>query len=481
MAVRQTPDLGMTGFALTPGAQRSYWLREALAQDPGTPCPALEGELDVDVVILGGGFTGLWSAFFLKELAPDTRVAILEQDICGGGPSGRNGGFATGWWDELSSLAELYGRDGALEACRAVGRSVHEIGAWCARFGVDAWYRSRGYMLVASSPLQEGAWNHDTRLANDLGVGEEYHEVSAAQVQARCRSPVFGRGAFMRDGATVQPARLARGLRRVALERGVRIFEQTTASDWATASPVVVTTPGGRVRAQHAILALNAWAMGWPPLRRSAVAWSSYIALTAPAPDRLHAIGWTGGECISDCRTSLHYFRTTPDGRIALGGGGGRAGGNVGPIFTHDRRAVAQAAAGIRRLFPNFADVPIEDGWGGPIDVSPTHLPVFFTLKPGNLHVALGYTGNGVAPSHLAGQVLASLALGRHDERTRLPMVNAKAKRFPPDPFRSLGARLVREAIVRMDDAQDGGRQASWLTRLIARSPRRIGYFLGPE
>jgi glycine/D-amino acid oxidase-like deaminating enzyme len=473
--------LGLTGFALTPGAQRGYWLREALAQDPGVPCPPLKGDLEVDVVILGGGYTGLWSAFFLREWAPDCRVAILEQDICGGGPSGRNGGFVTAWWDELSGLSALYGRGGALAACRALSRSVDAIGEWCTRFGVDAWYLKRGTLQVASSPLQEGRFDHEIRLARELGVGEEYREVSRAEVQARCQSPVFSGGVFMRDGATVQPARLARGLRRVVLERGVQIFEQTPAH-WTASLPVEVTTPGGRVRAQHAILALNAWAMEWPPLRRSAVAWSSYIALTAPAPDRLKAIGWTGGESISDFRTSLHYFRTTPDGRIAMGGGGGKAGGQLKEeIFTRDQHAVAQAAAGLRRLFPGFQDVPIEDGWGGPIDVSPTHLPTVTTLRPGNLHAGLGYTGNGVAPSHLAGQILAGLALGRDDEYTRLPMVNPKRRRFPPEPFRSLGARIVREAIVRKDDAEDAGRRPNPIVDAIARSPRRMGFLLGPE
>ncbi|HYM50383.1 MAG TPA: FAD-binding oxidoreductase [Candidatus Limnocylindrales bacterium] len=474
--------LGLTDRALHPGAERGYWLREALASDPGAPCPPLEGELDVDVVILGGGFTGLWTAFFLQELAPTSRIAILEQDICGGGPSGRNGGFATGWWDELTGLSTLYGREGALAAARAVGASVRALSDFCARFQVDAWYRGNGYMLVASSPMQEGAWRHDVRLAQDLGVGDEYRELSPAEVQARCQSPAFGGGAFMRDGASLQPARLARGLRRVVLQRGARIFEGTPALRWTGSPRVEVETPRGRVRAGHAVVALNAWAMGWAPVRRSAVAWSSYIALTVPAPDRLGAIGWTDGLCISDCRTSLHYFRTTPDGRIAMGGGGGRADGRMREaIFTRDRRAVAEAAAGLRRLFPSFQDVPVEDGWGGPIDVSPTHLPSCWTMAPGTLHAALGYTGNGVAPSHLAGQILARLALGREDEITRLPIVNPRRRQFPPEPLRSLGARIVRRAIVRKDDAEDAGRRADPLTRLIAGSPRRLGYLLGPE
>src|SRR4029077_7575066 len=171
------------------------------------------------------------------------------------------------------------------------------------------------------------------------------------------------------------------------------------------------------------VIAVNAWATGWPELRRRLVAWSSYIVLTAPAPERINAIGWTGGELVSDLRTSVRYFRTTRDGRIAFGGGGGRAATRIGESFTGALRAVVEAAEGCRLLFPTFADVPIVDAWGGPIDVSPTHLPAFGSLRP-NVHYALGYTGNGVAPSNLAGRVLADLATRADSDEVRLTMVN---------------------------------------------------------
>src|ERR1700674_353947 len=232
----------------------------------------------------------------------------------------------------------------------------------------------------------------------------------------------------MRDGASVQPGLLVRGLRRVVLERGVKVYEGTTATGLQAGPPAVVTTPRGTVRAKNAVLALNAWATGWPQLQRGLVAWSSYIVLTAPAPERLAAIGWTGGELISDFRTSLRYFRTTRDGRIAFGGGGGRARPTIDDAFTHDSRAVAEAAQGFRLMFPSFADVPLEDGWGGPIAVSPTHPPTFGPLAPGNIFYAVGYTGNGVAPSHVAGQVMSDLVTGRDTEAVRLPMVNPKPR-----------------------------------------------------
>jgi glycine/D-amino acid oxidase-like deaminating enzyme len=316
-------------------------------------------------------------------------------------------------------------------------------------------------------------------LAREVGAPDELRELTREDVRARCASPAFRGGAFMRDGASVQPGFLVRGLRRVVLERGVTIHEGTTVTGLRAGPPAVVTTPNGTVRAKQVVLALNAWATGWPQLQRRLVAWSSYIVLTAPAPDRLAAIGWTGGELISDFRTSLRYFRTTRDGRIAFGGGGGRARPSIDAAFTHDRRAVMEAAQGFRLMFPSFADVPLEDSWGGPIDVSPTHLPAFGSLEPGNLFFALGFTGNGVAPTHLAGQVLADLVTGSDTDAVRLPMVNPSPRLFPPQPFRSWGAAVVRRAMIAKETAEEQGRRPSLLVAQLARMPRRMGYLLG--
>jgi glycine/D-amino acid oxidase-like deaminating enzyme len=381
--------------------------------------PPLKGDVNADVVIVGGGFTGLWTAQFLTQAKPDLKVVVLEQDICGGGPSGRNGGFASGWWDELDGLISLYGQADAVRACRAISDSINAIGEFCSANGFDAWYKHAGYLYAATSAPHEAICEEMVALARDVGVPDDMRALSPQEVRARCSSPAFRAGAFMNDGASVQPALLARGLRRVLLGRGVTIHEGTPVTRLDEGPPAVAMTPGGSVRAPKAVLALNAWAVGWPQLRRRLVAWSSYIVLTAPAPEKLADIGWTGGELITDLRTSVRYFRTTRDGRIAFGGGGGRASSTLDDSFTHDMRAVQEAAEGFRRLFPSFADVPLEDGWGGPIDVSPTHLPTFGSLEPGNLFYALGYTGNGVAPSHLAGKVIADLVAGADtDART---------------------------------------------------------------
>ncbi|HEY1456131.1 MAG TPA: FAD-binding oxidoreductase [Candidatus Dormibacteraeota bacterium] len=474
-------DLNVTGFALTPGAQRSWWLREALAAEAPHECPPLAGETRTDVVIVGGGFTGLWTAWFLRLARPDLGITILEQDICGGGPSGRNGGFASGWWDELDSLVTLYGAEPAVRACRAITSSIDGIGRFCADHAIDAWYQKGGYMYVVTAAAHEHTCKAMVGLAREVGAQDEIRELTAAEVRRRCASPAFQGGAFMRDGASLQPAFLARGLRRLLLERGVVIHEHTTVTRLEPGAKPRAVTPNGTVEASHAVLAVNAWGTSWPQLSRRLVAWSSYIVLTAPAPDLIEKVGWKGGELISDFRTSLRYFRTTRDGRIAFGGGGGRARRRVDHMFTHDSRAVAETAEGFRLMFPSFAGVPIEDAWGGPIDVSPTHTPTFGRAGSDNVYYALGFTGNGVAPTHLAGQVLADLITAADTDLVRLPMVNSKPRNFPPEPFRAVGAAVVRRAMIAKETAEEQGRQPSFLATQLARTPRRLGFLLGPE
>jgi glycine/D-amino acid oxidase-like deaminating enzyme len=468
-----------------PRVRRSWWMQEALSHpefaDP--PAPALAEDTTADVVILGGGYTGMWTAYFLKERDPGIDVVLLEQDVCGGGPSGRNGGFVNGWWTGVGELAKRYGESDAMELALAASRSVHEIGAFCERHGVDAWYTPNGELAVASNPFQEGLWDGMTQLAKRFGIEDEVMELSAEQVAHVCRSPAFGGGVFHREAATVQPARLARGLRRVLLERGVRIHEDTPVSRFSAGPPAVARAPGGSVLAAEAVIALGSWGIHWRRFHRYLTVRGSYIVLTEPAPERLEEIGWTGGESIRDFRPSLHYIRTTPDGRIALGCAGMQPGfaRRIGPRFQYDERFLAKAVADLHRLLPSFRDVPIAAGWGGPIDVAGTYLPFFGSFEGGNVHYGLGFTGNGVAPCHLGGKILAGLATHADDGLSRLAIVDDRPMRFPPEPFRSPGALVVNEAIRRKDDTEDAGRPAGRVTRLLASIPRRLGYNLGPR
>ena len=473
---------------LRPGKRRGWWLREALAVDPGDPCPPLAFDTTADVVIVGGGYTGLWTAWWLLEHSPDTRIVILEADIVGGGASGRNGGFLTAWWDALPTLVARFGADGGRAVAAAVAEAPGAVGEWTRAHDVDAWFVPGGSILAATSDAQAGGWASITEAAEALGEGHRFRELTPAEVRARCATPVLGGGLLVPTDATVQPARLARGLRRVLLARGVAIHEGMRVTGLRQDGDRVraTTASGAVVTAGQAVLGVNAWAAGWPGggFGGRMITWSSYMVVTEPIPDRLEEIGWTDGESISDLRFTNHYFRTTRDGRIAFGGGGGRAGygGRMGDWIERDRGSAALAARGFRRIFPMLDDVALEDAWGGPIDISPDHLPAFGTLPGGRVHWGHGYSGTGVGPTWLGGRILAALAQGRLDDPVaRLGLVGNRPRRFPPEPVRFLGARLIREAIVEAEQRDDLGWYVPPPLRWLVRLPRAMGYDLGPE
>jgi glycine/D-amino acid oxidase-like deaminating enzyme len=466
-----------------------WWLEEAGKVEP---VPALEGSVDADVVVIGGGYTGMWTAWHLLQAG--ATVALLEGGLCGHGPSGRNGGFCESMWLSGPALRERFGDGPARALLEASSASVTAIGDWSRDEGVDVGFDQSGYMCVSTAPAFDHVGREAVAAAAALGAPQTVVELSGAEVRARCDSALFRRGVLIPDFATLQPARLALGLRRRLVERRARVFERSrvrrlgrgaprcSANGGRSAGPVVAETAGGRVRAGAAVLAVGSSARALPELRGRLTVTSSHIVLTEPVPDVIEEIGWTGGECITDGRTLLHYFRTTPDGRILLGWGGGRLayGSRLNGRVEVDPEVAAETHAALMRLFPALAGRRITHAWGGPIDVSPSHVPQIGTLPGAPVHFAFGFTGNGVGPSQVAARALASLALDRRDEHTRLPIVDAgPGARVPPEPLTWLGGSLVRSALIRRERAAESGGRADPLTRAICAAPRAMGMHLG--
>jgi glycine/D-amino acid oxidase-like deaminating enzyme len=437
------------------------------------PTRPLDGDTKADVVVVGGGYLGMWTAWQLLELEPNLDVVLLEAAVCGHGPSGRNGGFCeTLWWD-VSTLRQRSSDTEALAVCSASEDAVRGIGSWCESNEVDAWFRKAPMLNVATTESQLGSWDDDVRSCAALGVPEEIVAMSADDVRARCNSPLFLSGASHRLNATVQPARLALGLRQRLLDRGVRMHERTEVTRLDEDGGV--TTRVGRVRAGATVLAVNSATVRFPGYRLSLAVASSHIVLTEPVPDVLEELGWTGGEAIVDSRTLVHYLRTTRDDRIVFGWGGGTMGlgGRLSSRLELDSRVIERTRRSLVRFFPQLHDREITHAWGGPIDVSPTHLPIFGSR--GRVHHGFGFTGNGVGPSYLGGEILARLALDRRDERTSLAIVEPDRKLFPPEPFRYVGGALIRRALIRKDAAEDAGRAPDPATAFVASLPRRLG------
>ena len=457
--------------------------RLLVGRGPGVEVLGLVGIREADVVIAGGGYTGMWTAWHLKQLEPEARVVLLEAERCGFGPSGRNGGFCNLMWFSLPNMRGRWGDEGALAVARAAEAAALGIGEFCASEGVDAWYRRGGYLQVSTAGSHDGVWAEALAACRELGVADEIQPLSPAQVGERCASPAFRGGAFYPGAATVQPARLAFGLRERLRALGVEIHEHSPVTCLAgEGRGVEAQTAAGSVRADRAVLALGSAAKtsGSPFHNRLSIA-SSHIVLTEPVPELLAEVGWTGGECITDSRALVDYFRTTPDGRIAFGWGGGHIamGARLHGRSELDPAVVAETAARLAEYFPGLAGKAITHAWGGPIDASPTHLPLVLPLHDDRAFAAAGYTGNGVGPSHMVGRTLAALALDRRDEHSRLAFVDPSPPRIPPEPFHWLGGEAIRAGIRRKESAELAGRRPDPISSLLARVPELIGFHIG--
>jgi glycine/D-amino acid oxidase-like deaminating enzyme len=435
------------------------------------PPVVLDRDLSVDVAIIGGGFVGLWTAITLKELEPGLRIAVLERGRCGSGASGLNGGFVMSWWPKIASLARICGTDDALWLADETTNAVDALGPYLAARGVDAEYRQSGWLWTATTPAHVGAWNAVVETASRLGREKIFSVLPAAEIARRTGSSAHLAGVCEPINGTVHPGKLGRGLARIATSLGVELYENTTATRIDRSRPARIGTPHGTVTANRVVIATNAWAASIPELKRKFVCVSSSIVATPEIPERLAAIGWTGGESISDSQATVTYYRTTRSGRIMFGKGGGRlyyTGEPAASVF-NETSGIAESAADFRRVYPMLADVPLERCWSGPIDRTYDSLPLLGHL-PGAPHLVygIGWSGNGVNPSRIGGRILAGLVLERRERWTQNGLVDRIARRFPPEPMRYLGGALVRGAMFRKDRCELADKRASWLDRQLA-------------
>jgi glycine/D-amino acid oxidase-like deaminating enzyme len=449
-----------------------YWLEQALAEEDGTACPPPAGTVRADVCIVGGGFLGLWTALEITDRAPDASVVLLEAEGCGYGASGRNGGWVTSWHDELHELRVRFGDAQAAWLAAKSTEAIDRLEALCATESIDCDLRRAGGFWTATAPAQLGAWRAPMAAARAVGREGFVEECDADELRRRTGSPLILGGARLTDAAAIQPALLARGMRRVLLRRGVRIFEGTPMTGLRRGAVPVVHTRTGRVEAGQVVLALGAWAARLRELRRAVVPVGSHIVLTEPIPERVEQLGWTGGELLGDTRLLVHYAQVTRDGRIAFGRGGGAIGplGRVLRRHSVDPATVAVVEADLRRWFPQLADVAITHAWGGAVDRAPGHLPFAGTLGDhGTVHYATGFSGNGVGPSALLGRILGRRALGVRDAYTTCALVSGPPGYLPPEPARILGGLLVRDAVRRAEAAEERAERASPVSAALRR------------
>ena len=448
-----------------------YWLKEALG-GTALETQSLEGEERADVAILGGGFTGLWTALRLKALEPALDVAVVEKNFCGSGASGRNGGFCMTWSSKIHTLVKLCGAQEGLRLYRATDEAVGAIGAFCREHGIDAEFRQDGWLWAASNPAQLDAWKPCLDQFDKLGANP-FQVLDSEEAAQRAGAPVILAGVYEPTVASLQPGRLALGLRRVALAKGVRIFERSPVTRIERGPRPRLETARGSLVSDKLVLALNAWAAELPEFRLTLLPVAADLLITDPLPSALQGSGLSSGLAISDSRSLVHYYRSTPDGRIAFGKASGMFfyAGQVGDRAEGTSPYQPQMEQSFRRFVGGLGDFTIAESWRGPVTRTQNGLPFFGRLKGHpNIVYGHGYCGNGVGPSYTGAKFLASLALDRNDEWATSPLAQGPlGGGFPPEPLRYVGAHLVRDAAWRIERAQDEGRKPNVIDRSLAR------------
>lgn len=426
-----------------------YWR----GTEPVEPGPPLEGDVRCDVCIVGGGYTGMWTAHFLKEADPTLDVHIVEGEYAGAGASGHNDGFVTPTiGHSLHTVVHRFGTERAKDAYAAVGRSIMDLRRFCRKQGVDAELEPTGFYLVATNEGQRRRLDGDVALAADMGVAYEVLERDDAR--DRIGSPAI-QSALKTGGALVNPHKLSRGLFRVVRDAGVEVHEQTRAvSVERTSGGHVVTTPRGRVTADRLVLATNAYQHQWAPFRNQVKPVWSYAMVSEPlTDDQLAQVHWPDREGFVEARNFIVFGRLTAENRLLFGGG-------PAPYFygrdmdegqhlrnDHVKDVLREQLA---RFFPVWRDVRFTHAYGGCIAVTRDLVPHVGRLADGT-HYGYGYCGNGIAMTHTAGRTLADLVLERDTEHTNLLFVSAREPAFPPEPLSFLGARALSAVLAWQD------------------------------
>jgi glycine/D-amino acid oxidase-like deaminating enzyme len=445
----------------------SFW--HDTVDDDLTPRPALPGDLDADVAIVGAGYTGLWSAYYLRRHDPSLRVVVIEREVAGFGASGRNGGWCSALFaGSRAASAHRHGRDAAVALERALFDTVDEVGRVAAAEGIDCHFAKGGTIQVATKRPHVERLQAQLREHREWGFGpEDYAWLPSEEATARIgTTPNLG-ALYSPHCASIHPARLVRGLARAVERNGATIYEQTPALE---VGPKVVRTAHGTVRAENVVRATEAFTVGLPGMERAFVPVYSLMIATEPLPDSFWATaGLEARETFTDARHLIIYGQRTADGRFAFGGRGApyHYGSKVEPAFEREPRVFDDLHATLRALFPAMGDAAITHRWGGAVAIPRDWYSSVTLDRDTGYATAGGYVGDGVGTSNLAGRTVADLVLRRDTELVRLPWVGHRSPPWEPEPWRYLGIEATRALVSSLDHAEARGRNPRLRTTLI--------------
>ena len=439
-----------------------YWLDE----DPLEPLPhpTLVGDVTADLCVVGGGYTGLWTALLAKEANPEREVVLVEQSWTGAGASGRNGGFCS--YSLTHGFINGYRRfKDEMAVIERLGReNLDAIEATITKYGIECDFEWNGEMRVAVEDWQLQGLKEEADLRNSFG--DKVELLNQDQVQARIKSPIYKGALWDPDGtALVDPARLVWGLERACIKLGVKIYENSHADRLErTKNGMIVHTPYGSVYASKVALATNVFKSLIKRAHKYVVPVYDFQLVTEPlTAEQLEAIGWNEREGLSDTGNQFHYYRMAKDNEILWGGYDAiyNFRGKVRHEYESDTQTYAHLAEAFLETFPQLKGIKFTHGWGGAIDTCSRFSPFWGKAHRGRVAYVLGFTGLGVASTRFGAQVMLDLLDGLDNERTRLRMVRKKPMPFPPEPFRFIFIRLTQWSINRADE--NGGKRNLWL------------------
>ena len=429
---------------------KSFWL----GADPYQPRPALEGDLDVDVAIVGAGFTGLSTAYHLNQTDPGLRVAVLESGVVGFGASGRNAGFSMTKIGMMHSFtATRFGKAKAKEAHLYADRAVTLLHGLVQELNLDCDYEHTGFLWVATSPKYSTRLLKEIALVHRLGI-TGVNLIDHADLIDRVNSPLYTGPAWWEPNTGIlNPAKLSRAWGAVLDDAGVPVYEHTPVTSLEP-GPMRQTlrTPGGTVRANKVVLATNAWSHEFAPLAHKQVPVWTYIVLTEPLSDtELDSIGWRGREGVEDFRDLVHYYRLTADNRLLIGGRDVGLGNGKSMDFDDSPATWEALRHDVRLMFPGLRHVRFSHAWGGPVSATLDMFPAIGYAGSPNIVYSMGCVGHGVSTTHLNGQTIRDLVLERDTDLTDVFFVNRRVVPFPPG---ALGHRVAEgiAGVLRWED-----------------------------
>lgn len=428
-----------------------------LVDDDLTPRPALGGDRHVDVAIVGAGYTGLWTAYYLLKADPSLRVALVEREVAGFGASGRNGGWCSALFAApASKIAKRYGRDAAIAMQRAMFDTVDEVGRVGQEENLECDFHKGGTLTVATSPTHVARIKEEIEHERRWGFGQEDSRwLEANEVKDRVHMALCHGARYTPHCARIHPAKLVRGLARVVEGLGATIYEKTPATDLASRR---VTTPHGTITAEVIVRATEAYTAQLPKSKRRLMPLYSLMIGTEPLPDSAwNEIGWSNAETIHDGRHLLIYAQRTVDGRIAMGGRGApyHFGSRISDENDREPRMFDAIREVLGDLFPVTREAEITHRWGGPIGVPRDWFTSVGYTEATGLAWAGGYAGDGVSTTNLAGRTLTDLILRRDTDLTKLPWVNHRSRSWEPEPARWLGVNLALKAMAYADTLEE--------------------------